>query len=69
MPFVGAALASHDVLLQVASVSLPLLQLDSPDTMYPLLHAGAQVAPDARVEVQVPTLPFVGAALASQVAA
>ena len=36
-----------------------------PETVYPGLHVGWQVDPPARVEVQLPTAPLVGAAGAS----
>ena len=60
-PFVGAAEASHGFAEQVAAVSVPVLQDDVPDTVYPELHVGWQVDPLAREPVQSPAPPFVGA--------
>jgi hypothetical protein len=51
---------------QYAAVRVPLLQNDVPTTAKPLLHVGWQVSPDSKSLVQVPTLPFDGAVLASQ---
>jgi hypothetical protein len=39
-PFVGAADASHGFAAHVAAVSVPALQDDVPDTVYPELHVG-----------------------------
>ena len=39
-PFVGAADASHGFAEHVAAVSVPALQDDVPDTVYPELHVG-----------------------------
>ena len=64
-PFVGAADASHGFAEHVAAVSVPALQDDVPDTVYPELHVGWHVDPLAREPVQSPTPPFVGAADAS----
>ena len=65
-PFVGAADASHGRLAEhVAAVSVPRLQEDVPDTVYPESHVGWHVDPLARELVQSPTPPFVGAADAS----
>ena len=71
LPFVGAVLKSHTQLTVPDSV--PAEQLCDPDTVHPLLHDGVHVPPLARLVVQPPTTPFVGAAtvqgFASQVAA
>ena len=64
-PFVGAADASHGLGPHVAAVSVPRLQEDVPDTVYPESHVGWHVDPLARELVQSPTPPFVGAADAS----
>ena len=64
-PFVGAADASHGFAEHVAAVSVPALQDDVPDTVYPELHVGWHVDPLARELVQSPAPPFVGAADAS----
>ena len=61
----GAADASHGFAEHVAAVSVPALQDDVPDTVYPELHVGWHVDPLAREPVQSPTPPFVGAADAS----
>ena len=65
-PFVGAADASQAFAEHVAAVSVPRLQEDVPDTVYPESHVGWHVDPLARELVQSPTPPFVGAADASQ---
>ena len=39
-PFVGAVDASHGFAEHVAAVSVPALQDDIPDTVYPELHVG-----------------------------
>ena len=44
-PFVGAVDVSHGFAEQVAAVSVPTLQDDVPDTVYPELHVGWHVAP------------------------
>ena len=64
-PFVGAVDASHGFAEHVAAVSVPALQDDVPDTVYPELHVGWHVVPLARELVQSPTPPFVGASDAS----
>ena len=64
-PFVGAADASHGFAEHVAAVSVPRLQEDVPDTVYPESHVGWHVDPLARELVQSPTPPFVGAPDAS----
>ena len=64
-PFVGAADASHGFAEHVAAVSVPALQDDVPDTVYPELHVGWHVNPLASEFVQSPAPPFVGAADAS----
>jgi hypothetical protein len=51
--------------VHVAVVSVPALQDDVPDTVYPELHVGWQVDPLAREFVQSPAPPFVGGAEAS----
>ena len=65
-PFVGAVDASHGFAEHVAAVSVPALQDDVPDTVYPELHVGWHVEPLARELVQSPAAPFAGAADASQ---
>ena len=57
---------SETIAPHVAAVSIPALQDDVPDTVYPELHMGWHVDPLARVFVQSPAPPFVGAADASQ---
>ena len=52
--------------VHVAAVSVPALQDDVPETVYPELHVGWHVDPLARELVQLPTVPFVGAVDASQ---
>ena len=64
-PFAGAADASHGFAAHVAAVSVPALQDDVPDTVYPELHVGWHVEPLARELVQSPTPPFAGAVEAS----
>jgi hypothetical protein len=66
-PLVGAAEASHGFAEQVAEVSVPALQDDVPDTVYPELHVGWQVDPLAREFEQSPAPPFEGAPEASHV--
>lgn len=69
MPCAGAEEVSHFTMLlsiHVAAVRTPRLQLDAPDTVYPLSQVGWHAVPDARLERQVPMTPFVGAAEASQ---
>ena len=61
-PFVGAVDASHGFAEHVAAVSVPALQDDVPDTVYPELHVGWHVDPLARELVQSPAAPFAGAA-------
>ena len=56
--------------LHVAAVKTPPEeQEDWPETINPALHEGWQVLPAARVLVQVPTAPFVGAVAALQLLA
>ena len=55
----------HEFAEHVEAVSVPALQDDVPDTVYPELHVGWQVDPLARELVQSPTAPFVGAVDAS----
>ena len=64
-PLLGAVDASHAFASHVAAIKLPTLQLDAPDTLYPLLHVGWHVEPDAKEEVQSPTAPLLGAVDAS----
>jgi hypothetical protein len=64
-PFDGLAVASHGSGLHVAAVSVRVVQLVWPDTVYPLLHVGRQIDPDSRIDVQVPLSPFLGLADAS----
>ena len=58
--------AVHELAAHVAAVSVPALQDDVPDTVYPELHVGWHVDPLARELVQSPAAPLVGAADASQ---
>ena len=61
-------MASHEAdfcLTHFAAVNVPKVHELIPDTVYPELHVGWHVEPLARELVQVPTLPFVGAADAS----
>ena len=51
--------------VHVAAVSAPRLHEDVPDIVYPELHVGWHVEPLARVPVQLPTPPLVGAMEAS----
>ena len=65
-PFVGAADASHGFAAHVAAVSVPTEEQELvPETVYPELHVGWHVEPLARVPVQLPTPPLVGAMEAS----
>ena len=65
VPWAGAASAlRHGDGLHVAAVSVPSRQLLGPDALYPALHVGWHVEPDARLDVQVPTAPLVGAVFA-----
>ena len=65
-PFVGAADASHGGFAEhVAAVSVPALQEDVPDTVYPESHVGWHVVPLARELVQSPAPPYLGATEAS----
>ena len=65
-PFVGAVDASQGGFAEhVAAVSVPALQDDVPETVYPELHVGWHVDPLARELVQSPAPPFVGAVDAS----
>ena len=64
-PLVGASDASHGFAEHVAAVSVPALQDDVPDTVYPELHVGWHVEPLASELVQSPTPPFEGAVDAS----
>lgn len=57
LPCTGATEASHEFAKHVAAVSTPALQLDLPDTVYPMLHIGWHVVPDARLDVQSPVPP------------
>jgi len=66
-PFEGAPEASQGFAAHVAIVSVPALQDDVPDTVYPELHVGWQVDPLARESAQSPTPPFEGAPEASHV--
>ena len=65
-PLAGAVDASHAFAEHVAAVSVPALHELVPDTVYPLLHVGWHVDPDANELVHVPTPPLVGAVDASQ---
>ena len=53
--------AEHGFAAHVAAVSVPALQDDVPDTVYPELHVGWHVDPLANGLVQSPTPPFKGA--------
>jgi hypothetical protein len=57
--------AVHEFAEHVAVVSVPALQDDVPDTVYPELHVGWHVEPLATELVQSPAPPFVGAVDAS----
>ena len=61
-----AVIMIYNAPAQVAAVNIPVTQELVPDTVYPELHVGEQVAPLTRVAVQSPPPPFVGAAEASQ---
>ena len=50
----------------IAAVKVPALHELVPDTVYPLLHVGWHVEPDANEFVHDPTPPLVGAVDASQ---
>ena len=65
-PLVGAVDASHGFAKHFAAVSVPVLHELVPDTLYPLLHVGWHVDPDANELVHDPTPPLVGAVDASQ---
>ena len=65
-PLVGAVDASHAFAEHVAAVKVPALHELVPDTVYPLLHVGWHVDPDANEFVHDPTPPLVGAVDASQ---
>ena len=58
--FPPVLMASH-----VAAVSVPAVHELVPDTVYPLLHVGWHVDPDANEFVHDPTPPLVGAVDAS----
>ena len=53
---------------QVAAVNEPVLQLVTPDTVYPLLHTGWQLEPLASMAAQLPADPWAGGPDASQAA-
>ena len=55
----------HRFAEHVAAVSVPASHEDVPDTVYPESHVGWHVVPLASESVQLPTLPFEGAAEAS----
>lgn len=57
--------STSESLTHVAALSTPKLHLVAPDTVYPALHNGWHVEPEATLDVHVPTTPFVGAADAS----
>ena len=50
---------------QIAAVRRPSKHELFPDTSKPILHDGAHVEPEARLDVQVPLLPLAGGVLAS----
>ena len=52
--------------MQVAALNTPPLQLEAPDTLYPVLQVGWQIEPGASEGVQLPTPPWLGAVDASQ---
>ena len=60
LPPLVVLVASH-----VAAVKMPALHELVPDTVYPLLHVGWHVDPDANELVHDPTPPLVGAVDAS----
>ena len=64
-PLAGAVDASHAFAEHVAAVKVPALHELVPDTVYPLLHVGWHVDPDANELVHDPTPPLVGAVDAS----
>ena len=53
--------------MHLATSKLPFKQYAGPETVYPELHVGWHVDPLARVLVQSPTPPFVGATEAPHV--
>jgi len=57
--------AAHEFAEHVATVSVPALHEDVPDTVYPGLHVGWHVDPLANELVQSPISPFKGAIEAS----
>ena len=57
----------HEFAEHVAAVNVPKEHELVPDNVYPELHVGWHVEPLASELVQVPALPFVGAADASHV--
>ena len=59
----------HEFAEHVEAVSVPALQDDVPDTVYPELHVGWHVDPLARELVQSPAPPFDGVVDASHVVA
>ena len=65
-PCVGAAMDMHGLAIHVAAVVTPAEQDVGPDTVYPGSHFGWHVEPHARVPVQVPIAPFVGAVIEVQ---
>jgi len=64
-PLVGSADASHGLGLHFAAVKVPAVQLDVPETVYPLIHVGWHVDPDSRRLLQSPAFPLLGLAEAS----
>lgn len=52
-------------LRHVAAAKTPAVHLVTPVTKKPLLQVGWHVEPEVSIEVQLPTLPFVGGADAS----
>ena len=67
-PWSGAIGVHFLGMKQVAGVVVPLLQLDLPEGVYPVLQFGWQDPPCMSVLVQSPGVPLVGAADASQLA-
>jgi len=58
---VGFAEASQGFGEHAAAVSVPKLQLEVPDTVYPSLHSGWHVEPEASDAGQSPDVPSAGA--------
>ena len=65
LPLVGAAFASHGFGLHCVLVKVPALHEVAPDGVYPCLHVGLHVFPEASAAVQSPLAPLSGGARAS----